>query len=102
MKEKLPQPGTACDSVRLRQARGFGPSSFFVPEAVYTRLCVPYNLAAMKTALRVLTAITNRETPEDADLQELHRYAPEFVHLPPDRIGLRRNPASAESAGRSR
>ena len=45
---------------------------------------MPLNQAAMRTALRVLTAITNRQLPDESDLQELHRYAPEFAHLPPD------------------
>jgi hypothetical protein len=42
------------------------------------------NQDALKAALRVLAVITGKETPDDADLQELSKLAPEFAHLPPD------------------
>jgi hypothetical protein len=45
---------------------------------------MPQNQAALRTALRVLTAITDRTFPDEADLEKLRLYAPEFAHLPPD------------------
>jgi hypothetical protein len=43
-------------------------------------------LDAMKTALRVLTAITDRHNPEPADVEELRRWAPLLAALPPDEL----------------
>ena len=38
-------------------------------------------VAAMKTGLRVLTAITDRGNPASDDVEELRRIAPEFSDL---------------------
>ena len=43
-------------------------------------------LAAMKTALRVLTAITDRHNPEPSDVEELRRWAPLLADIPPDKL----------------
>ena len=45
-----------------------------------------YNLAAIKTGLRVLTAISDRAHPAPADVQELLRFAPECSALPVDEL----------------
>jgi hypothetical protein len=44
------------------------------------------SLAAMKLAIRVLTAITNRQHPEPTELEELRRLAPQSSDLPPDEL----------------
>jgi len=44
------------------------------------------SLDAMKTALRVLTAITKRHHPDEVDLQSLRQLAPLVGNLPPDEL----------------
>ncbi len=44
------------------------------------------SLQAMKVALRVLTAVTERTPADEADLAELRRYAPDAANLPPDEL----------------
>lgn len=44
------------------------------------------NVAAMRTAVRVLTAITNRVEPSLPDVMELRRLAPEYPNLPADEL----------------
>ena len=44
------------------------------------------NMAAMRTALRVLTAITEHHPPISADVEELRQLAPVLGHLPPDEL----------------
>jgi hypothetical protein len=44
------------------------------------------NNASMKTALRVLTAITDRMEPAPTDVAELHRLAPECPELSIDEL----------------
>jgi hypothetical protein len=41
---------------------------------------------AMKTALRVLTAVTKMQNPEPADLDELRRLAPSLADSPIDEL----------------
>ena len=41
---------------------------------------------AMKIALSVLTALTERNFPNMADVQALRAFAPEFEDLPPDEL----------------
>lgn len=43
---------------------------------------------ALLTALRVLTAITNRQMAERSDVEELDRLAPLLVGSPPDEIAV--------------
>jgi len=44
-------------------------------------------LDAMKTALRVLTAVTENRAPSDADLESLYRYADmQPARIPPDEL----------------
>jgi hypothetical protein len=42
--------------------------------------------AAMRVALRVLTAVCDRIDPNPEDLDELKRIAPEFASLPAERL----------------
>lgn len=44
------------------------------------------NLAAMKTALRVLTAIVERQNPNAVDVEELRQYSPSHPNAPPDEL----------------
>ena len=44
------------------------------------------NLIAIQAAVRVLTAIHQRERPEGADIEALRRYAPLFAHNPLDKF----------------
>ena len=72
---------------------------------VYRSLCISYvtdddgmifglhfpismkdNLAAMQTALRVLTAITEKHEPDTADIEELRRLTPSLAAMPPDEL----------------
>lgn len=41
---------------------------------------------AMKIALSVLTALTERTFPDLSEVQALRAYAPEFENLPPDEL----------------
>ena len=45
-----------------------------------------YGLDAMRVALRVLTAITDKRNPDPGDLQELHRLAPLHADASPDEL----------------
>ncbi len=38
----------------------------------------------LRTALRVLTTIADRQNPHPDDVASLLRYAPDLEHLPPD------------------
>lgn len=62
---------------------------------------MPHNQAALRTALRVLTAITERTFPEESDLQQLRVYAPEFAHLPPDQSACAVIQAALKARGES-
>jgi hypothetical protein len=44
------------------------------------------SLAAIRLAIRVLTAITNRQHPASADVEELRRLAQDSSRLPPDEL----------------
>jgi hypothetical protein len=44
------------------------------------------SLEAMKTALRVLTAICEKRQPDPADVQDLRHYAPLLAHCPIDEV----------------
>ena len=44
------------------------------------------SLAAMTTALRVLTAITTRQAPHPADIEELRQLAPGRADMPMDQL----------------
>jgi len=43
-------------------------------------------LEAMKTAMRVLAAVNDKQEPDAADLDELRRLAPLLAALPPDEL----------------
>jgi hypothetical protein len=43
-------------------------------------------LDAIKLALRVLTAITDKQNPDASDVQWLRQYAPLLADLPPDEL----------------
>ena len=47
---------------------------------------MPYNLAAMKTGLRVLAAISDDLNPAPSDVEELLQFAPECSTLPIDEL----------------
>jgi hypothetical protein len=55
-----------------------------VPAVTIIAASMPRYVVAMNTALRVLNAVIAHDPPNPADLQELHRFAPELAHLPPD------------------
>ena len=40
----------------------------------------------METALRVLTAITEKHHPDSIDIDELRKLSPALAHLPPDEL----------------
>jgi hypothetical protein len=44
------------------------------------------SMAALKTALRVLTAISERHEPDQSDLEELRRYLPLLSQAPIDEV----------------
>jgi len=44
------------------------------------------SLQAMKTAMRVLSAINEKREPDAADLEELRSLAPLLANLPPDEL----------------
>ena len=50
------------------------------------RSTMQHSLAAMTTALRVLTAITDHQPPTPADLEELRRMAPGRADMPLDEL----------------
>jgi hypothetical protein len=63
-------------------------------------------LAAMKTALRVLTAIIDKREPNLTDVNELRRFAPLLADSPVDDLArgviqraLRRRPATRKARG---
>ena len=43
-------------------------------------------IEAMKTALRVLTALTERSKPDERDLQAMRECEPDLADLPPDEL----------------
>ncbi len=47
---------------------------------------MPSSLFAMQTALRVLSAFTEKREPEPGDLEELRRLAPGKSDLPADEL----------------
>lgn len=47
---------------------------------------MPNSIAAMKTALRVLLAITDDANPDPDDIEELLKVAPEYSDLPFDEL----------------
>jgi hypothetical protein len=49
---------------------------------------VEENLDAIETAVRVLTAINQREPPKRADMEALRRYAPLLADNPPDKFAI--------------
>ena len=59
-------------------------------------------LDALKTALRVLTAVTEHRDPEQADIQALLSYAPLLIADPARRIGLRGDSVALGARGRVR
>ena len=68
------------------QARpGVSNPSKRVPLAVRSRPLQP-SMIALKTALRVLTALAGRLAPEAEDVAALHRYAPDLVDSPADEL----------------
>jgi hypothetical protein len=75
--------------------RGGAPSSGLTLSVIlrsYSERADPYNLAmplhkaAMKTALRVLTALTEHQNPDSSDIAELRQFAPQGADLPVDEL----------------
>ena len=44
------------------------------------------NLVEMQTALRVLTAITEKQNPDPKDIEALRQIAPSLADVPPDEL----------------
>jgi hypothetical protein len=44
------------------------------------------SLEAMQVAVRVLTALSEKRTPDPADVEILNNYAPLLSHLSPDEL----------------
>jgi len=54
--------------------------------ALHNFCVTPDYIAALKTGMRVLTAISDRVNPAPADLEELLRFTPECSALPIDEL----------------
>jgi hypothetical protein len=59
------------------------------------------NISAIKAALRVLMAITDRVEPPPTDVAELHRIAPECADLPLDELACELVRRALEKRGRA-
>jgi hypothetical protein len=59
-------------------------------------------LDALKTALRVLTAVTEHRDPEPADIQALLSYAPLLKRRPPDEVACEVTQMALKARGRVR
>ena len=47
---------------------------------------MPDQVAMIETALRVLTAVTEKRLPDPADMETLRSYAPVLEDFPPDEL----------------